>query len=337
MQPGKREPSIRDVALLAGVLRQTVSRVLNHAPNVSEHARRRVERAMEVLHYRPNPAARALRSQRTGVIGVLVTTRSLFTIVDGLSILEREFRRAGYRILVTSISSAAREDAGEALDLLSAANVDALVVTATQRWPGELARTLRPGMPVVVLQPGMTAEDGVSSVGIDLAAGVGQVVEHLVAQGYRDLEHVAAPVDFVTSRARIDAWAHELERRGLSSRPIRMAGQLPEDGYRAGQEMVAEGLPEAVFAYNDAVAIGLIRALHEAGHKVPDDVAVVGVDDFFSVGHHIPSLTTLRQPLEEMAAIAAALTLEGLAGGTPRTVSVVPQLIVRESSRGRPA
>lgn len=336
MPAAKREPSIQDVALLADVSRQTVSRVLNNAPNVSAHARTRVERAIAILQYRPNPAARALRTQRSGVIGVLVTTRSIFVAGDGLSVLEGELRSHGHRLLVVSMSTTSRDDARACLDQLSAANVDGLIVAATQRWAGELARDALPGRPVVVIQPGITADDGVSSVGVDLAAGVRQMVAHLVEQGYRDLEHVAAPLEYVTSRARVEAWTSELQRRGLSVRPVRMAGQLPEDGFRAAQEMLADGLPEAVFAYNDVVAVGVIRALHDAGIHVPVDVAVAGVDDMIGGAYLVPSLTTLRQPLEQMAHEAAVLLLEGLDGAAARTVLVAPELIVRESTRMRP-
>lgn len=331
MQERDRQPSIRDVALLANVSRQTVSRVLNQAASVSEHTRDRVERAMKILKYRPNPAARALRSQRTGVVGVLIASNSLF-VIEGLPRLEQYLRKAGYRVLITGTASTDRDEVGASLDLLSAADVDGLIVTANDRWTAQLVRSFSPGRPVVVVQPEIQPEDGISSVAIDLAAGVREVVAHLVEQGYRRLQHLAGPAEYVTSRIRVDAWTREIELRGLEKLPVLTGGQLHENGYQSGVDMLQGGVPEAVFTFNDAVALGLCRALTDAGLSVPGDVAIVGVDDMFGGAYVRPSLTTLRQPMGEMAQLAAAILLEAIAGAEPQVVSVAPQLIVRESS-----
>jgi DNA-binding LacI/PurR family transcriptional regulator len=149
-------------------------------------------------------------------------------------------------------------------------------------------------MPVVALQPGISIEDGISSVAIDFDAGVAAVVEHLVGRGARRLVHVPGPQNLSTVQARITAWSRELTRRGLAAvvaQPVPMTGP---GGYDAGTRMLEEGVPDAVFAVNDLVALGIIRALTEHGIRVPDDVAVVGVDDWSGASYTSP---TLVQPL----------------------------------------
>ncbi|HET7723127.1 MAG TPA: LacI family DNA-binding transcriptional regulator [Propionibacteriaceae bacterium] len=330
----RRIPSIRDVAAMADVSHQTVSRVLNDPDRVSPPTRARVERAIDVLGFRPNVAARALRSHHSRVVGVLVASSSLFVAMDGLSALELELRRHGFRLLVAGVQGGDFAAMSRSVEPLLAYGVDALVVGANERSAGDLARELARRMPVVALQPGISVDDGLSSVAIDFDTGVAAVVEHLVAGGARRPVHVPGPQNLSTVQARITAWNREVTRRGLAAtvaQPVLMTGQ---GGYDAGRRLIDEGLPDAVFAVNDLVALGLIRAFTEHGIRVPEDVAVVGVDDWPGGEHTTPSLSTLSQRFEELGEVGASLVVEAMSGAPPRTARIAPRLIVRESSAG---
>jgi DNA-binding LacI/PurR family transcriptional regulator len=328
----RKIPSIRDVAAMAEVSHQTVSRVLNEPGRVSPVTRARVERAIEVLGFRPNVAARALRSQHSRVVGVLVASSSLFVAMEGLSILELALRERGFRLLIAGVQGVDFASMSQSVEPLLAYGVDALVVAANERSAGDLARQLARRMPVVALQPGISVDDGLSSVAIDFDAGIAAVVEHLLARGARRLLHVPGPQNLSTVHARITAWNREVTRRGLPAavaQPVPMTGQ---GGYDAALRMIEDGVPDAVFAVNDLVALGIIRALSERGIRVPDEVAVVGVDDWPGGAQTTPSLSTLAQRFDELGEVAASLAVDAIAGLPPRTERIAPRLIVRESS-----
>ncbi len=327
-------PSIRDVARLAGVSHQTVSRVLNNPAAVAASTRMRVDRAIAQLGYRPNVAARALKTHRSQLVGVLVARNSLFVAQDGLSRLEMTLRDRGMRVLMSGLAGSSRSDARHSVAPLLAQGVDAVVIAANEAGARELAYELAGAYPVVVLTPGVTAEAGLSSAAIDLEAGVKDVVAHLVDRGDRLLRHIAGPPTYTTTAARATAWIHELNHRELPVRPIVNVVNTAQGGYDAARAILDHDVPDAIFCFNDLVAIGAIRALQERGLRVPHDVAVVGVDDMPGADHVLPSLTTLRQPLQDLGEVGATLLLELLAGQPARSALIAPELVVRESSAG---
>ena len=329
----RKIPSIRDVAAMAEVSYQTVSRVLNDPDRVAPVRRERVERAIDVLGFRPNVAARALRSRRSRVVGALVPSGSLFVAMDGLSTLELALRTRGLRLLIAGVQGGDFAAMSRSVEPLLAYGVDALVVAANERSAGDLARELARRMPVVAMQPGISVEDGLSSVAIDFDAGVRAVVEHLVGQGARRLVHLPGPQNLSTIQARISAWTREVAAQGLAPVVAQPVPMTSEDGYHAGQHLLQNGLPDAVFAVNDLVALGLIRALTERGVRVPHDVAVVGVDDWPGGAHTTPSLSTLAQRFDQLGKVGAELVAEAIEGQPPRADRITPQLIIRESSR----
>lgn len=199
-----RQSSIRDVAAMAGVSHQTVSRVLNAPDTVRPSTRRSVEAAIAKLGYRPNVAARALRSHRSRVVGVLVAANSLFVALNGLSQLEQALRARGLRLLVAGVQGEDFPAMVRSVEPLLEYGVDALLVAANERAAADLARDLGRRMPVVALQPGAGVQDGVSSVAVDFDRGVGAVVDHFVERGDRDLLHVSGPRHHTTVSSR---WA----------------------------------------------------------------------------------------------------------------------------------
>lgn len=268
------------------------------------------------------------------VVGALGASSSLFVATGGLSTLELALRRRGFRLLIAGVQGADFAAMSQSVEPLLAYGVDAIVIAANERSAGDLARELARRMPVVALQPGISVEDGLSSVAIDFDAGVASVVEHLVARGARRLLHVPGPQNLSTVQARITAWTRELTRRGLPAavaHPVPMTGQ---GGYDAAVRMIDEGVPDAVFAVNDLVALGVIRAFGERGIRVPGDVAVVGVDDWPGGAQTTPSLSTLAQRSDELGDVASDLVAAAISGAPPRAERITPRLIIRESSSG---
>ena len=328
----KASPSIRDVAHMAEVSHQTVSRYLNRPESLLPATRLRVERAISVLDWHPNPAARALKSRRSRAVGALVAGNSLFVATDGLAQLELSLRTLGLRMLMTGTHGESFAAMTEGVQPLLDFGVDALVIIANQQSAADLARQLARTLPVVAIQPGVSPDDGVSSVAVDFDAGIAAVVEHFIDRGSHAMVHVPGPQHLTTARARSDAWARELAARGLPVRHVAPVPMTTEGGYQAGVRLLTEGSPDAIFAVNDLCALGVIAALRTHSVRVPHDVAVAGMDDMMGSAFTSPSLTTLTQPFAEIGRQAATLVGQALAGEPPRTVRIHPQLIVREST-----
>ncbi len=326
---------MKDVAAMAAVSHQTVSRVLNSPHLVAPHTRRRVERAIQALGYHPNAAARALRSQRTQTVGVLVGSNSMFVAMDGLSQLEQHLRAAGLRMLVCGVQGDGYDAVAASVAPLLEYDVDALVIATNQRSAADLARELARTHAVVAMQPGVSVDDGLSSVAVDFLAAIADVVAHVVARGDRVLDFIPGPSHLTTVEARTDAWIKELGARSLPLRPLVPVPMTVAGGQSAGRRLLECGLPDAIFAVNDLTAFGVMLTLQEAGIRIPEDVAVVGMDNFFGSDLVSPSLTTLEQPWALMGATAAELVVEALAGDPIRTVRLRPELVVRASTAGR--
>lgn len=331
----QRGASIRDVAKMAGVSHQTVSRVLNAPETVGPVTRAAVQRAIEMLGYHPNVAARALKTKRSRVVGVLVMPNSLFVAQDGLNRLGAVLRARGLHVLVAGTQGPTYEDMRRSVEPLLAYGVDALVIAANEQSAGALAGELARSLAVVALQPGIDPADGVSSVHVDLVEGIRAVVDHLVDRGDRVLDMVSGPPGMSTVRLRLDGWARALPHHQLTARTVPSFPMTASGGYDAAHALAATGLPDAVLACNEWQGLGIVRAFHELGIRIPEDVAVVGIDDLMVVEHSIPSLTTLRQPYVRVSDIAAQLLLASLDGREPRCVRVAPALILRESTAGR--
>lgn len=322
--------SMRHVALRARVSVQTVSRVLNEPGKVSPDTRARVQEAIDELGYQPDMAARALRTQRSGLVGFMVHGGSRTGPSSAVARMAETARAAGFSSLVMSVSPDDPGSSQEALDALLARNVEGIVSIAAQQWAADAAVEVARHLPVVLVSS-RSGPCELSRVAIDQTHGVRQVVEHFAAQGLTRPLHVAGPLDWFDAEERRRAWVQAMDERGW---PVALVqgSFLPGSGYTVGQEIAADPLPEAILAANDFVAFGVMRALHDAGHRVPDDVAVVGIDDAITNPYTVPSLSSIRQPIEALADAALELLGDAIAGRPPRTLLIEPELVVRESS-----
>ncbi|WP_062287523.1 LacI family DNA-binding transcriptional regulator [Demequina phytophila] len=327
-----------DVARLAGVAQKTVSRVINHEPNVRDEVRARVFAAVEQAGYRPNAAARALVTQRTRTLGVVTmstTFRGPSAILAGVEAAARE---AGYSIVLTRTATGDPRAISEAMDSLVARGVDGIVILE----PAESTATIgheTPGTPVLVFEdrPGESPEW--IHVGADDAGACREAVEYLLGLGHRTVHHVAGPAGWRTSDARAEGWRAALEGARRIVPPTLAGDWTAASGYAAGVALGAQPDVTAVFCANDDMAIGLIHALESRGLSVPGDVSVVGMDDSdVSAYLHTP-LTTLAQDFDAIAREGVARLLDEVEGRAPasRREAVPVELRVRASTAPPPA
>lgn len=328
-----RNATMFDVARLAGVSHQTVSRVLNDHPNVRESTRTRVREAVAQLRYRPNVAARMMVTRRSRTLG-LVTTGSpdygpSSTVLGFISAA----RRAHYTVTISTAFDADAVSLRGAVDLLLGQQVEAIVVVASRY--GILSGTSSFEFDTPVIAVDSSALGPLPSVSIDQYAGAQIATEHLIGLGHRDIAHLAGPADSQDATERLRGWRDAMARRGLVAHPPLQGDWSPASGYRLGGEAVRSG-PRftAIFSANDQMALGCLRALREHGLTVPADVSLIGFDDIPEAEHFAPPLTTMRQDFYQLGEDIMALVLSTLAGDKPtRGPQHVPELVVRDSTR----
>ncbi|MFE9425613.1 LacI family DNA-binding transcriptional regulator [Kitasatospora sp. NPDC006697] len=323
-----------DVAKLAGVSHQTVSRVLNGAPHVRPDTRERVLAAIRELDYRPNSAARALVTRRSQTLGVVSFDSTLYGPASMLDGLERAARSAGYFVSVASLRSLDTRSVQEAVDRLRDQGVEGVVVIAPQTSATSAVARLSSSVPVVAVGSGAQAR--VPMVSVDNRAGAEAATRHLLDLGHRTVHHLAGPAGWMESEDRQAGWRATLEAAGAEVPKAETGDWSARSGYEAGLRIArAEGVT-AVFCANDHMALGLLRAFHEAGRSIPGDISVVGFDDIPEAAYFTPPLTTLRQDFGELGRRALELLVAELTVGravrTPAEVRISPETVLRRST-----
>jgi DNA-binding LacI/PurR family transcriptional regulator len=332
-----RPPSMADVAARAGVSHQTVSRVLNAHAYVRPETRARVQAAIEELGYRPNRAARALATSRTKTVGVLVTNATFFGPASTVFAIEAAARAEGYFVSIGSLPAYDPETVRAALDQLIDQGVEGILVVVPQREVMELVDLVAPITPVVAVAARSDIPVGsrIRYVEVDQAHGGALATRHLIDLGHRRIVHVAGPAGWYDADERAGAFTRTMQHAGLEPRLIPAGGWSAAAGYDVGRvlaEEVTAGGPTAVFAANDTLAMGLLRAFWEAGLRVPDDVSLVGFDDIDGSEFLVPSLTTVRQPFDEIGRAATHALLGAEAHAAQVAVVIPPTLVVRDST-----
>lgn len=336
----RRAPSMADVAELAGVSHQTVSRVLNDHPNVRPETAERVRDAIARLGYRRNSAARALVTRRSATIGVLTTSSALYGPTSTVVALEEAARERGYFVSLASVHTFEAERLLDALDHFMVQGVDGIVVIAPQDDVATAVEGVRTDLPVVMIA---ALDDdhlrpGTVSVAVDQRLGGRLVTDHLLDLGHRDVLHLAGPADWFDARERERGWSEALRDREVEPGPVVRCDWSAQAGYDAGQR-IADGVragdgPTAVFAANDQLALGVLRALWERGVRVPDDVSVAGFDDIAGAAFFVPSLTTVSQPFAAVGRQALTALTEAIGGAAVGARLIEPTLVVRASTAG---
>ncbi|WP_335979179.1 MULTISPECIES: LacI family DNA-binding transcriptional regulator [Streptomycetaceae] len=340
----RRAPTMADVAQLAGVSHQTVSRVLSNHPNVRETTRADVQRAIEELGYRRNSSARALVTRRTLTLGVVACNPTLFGPSSTLFGLEEAAREEGYMVSTVTLRRYTAAALREAIDHLSDWGVEGIVVIVPHRDAVSALAELKLPFPVVTVEGGHSLP--IPGVSVDQQLGARLVTSHLLAAGHRTVWHVAGPPSWFEAEARAVGWRTTLEEAGAEVPEPLIGDWTPLCGYRAGQELAgrvvargarpgATGL-SAVFVANDQMALGVLRAFREAGLSVPGQVAIAGFDDIPEAEYFAPPLTTVRQDFAAVGQASIRLLISRLEAGSTgdddERVVIEPRLIVRRSS-----
>jgi DNA-binding LacI/PurR family transcriptional regulator len=332
-----RDPAMTDVARLAGVSHQTVSRVLNEHPNVREQTRMRVRAAIAELGYRPNRAARALVTGRSQLIGVVTQNSTLYGPASLLAAFEQAAVEAGFAVSVGSVSTLDRHSIAAAVERHLDHRVAGVVVIAPVASANEALEHMPAGVPLVTVD-GDPQRSG-ALVTVDQAAGARDATQCLLDAGHRTVWHVSGPDGWFDSAGRIDGWRRTLRQAGAEIPPVMAADWSAASGYRAGQMLARMPEVTAVFAANDHLALGILRALSERGRRVPEEVSVVGFDDVPEAAYFIPPLTTVRPDFDAVAKASLALLLEQIRSGQPTTgrQTIAPTLVTRDSVAPPPA
>ncbi len=330
-----RAPVMADVARVAGVSHQTVSRVVNGASNIRPETRERVQRAIEKLGYRPNTVARALVSGRSDTIGIIGTEAQLFGPNSIHRTVEEAARAAGLFASSVSLPEVTTAALDAAIEHLRRHSVEGIVMIAARDEGLEVARSHRSDLPLVVVEGDLSQARW--TVGVDQTQGARLAVQHLLSLGHRTIAHIAGPLNWTEARARRDGWLSELAESGAEPGGLLFGDWSAESGYAAGRRVTEDPSVTAVFAGNDQMAVGLLLALHEAGVRVPDDLSVVGFDDIPEAAYLIPPLTTIRQDFPAVGRAAIEVLLSAIAGHDDAELPglIAPELVVRRSTAPR--
>jgi len=335
---GQRPAVMTDVAKLAGVSHQTVSRVLHDSPHVRRGTRERVLAAIRQLDYRPNTVAQALVTGRSRSLGVVSFDTTLYGPASTLVGVEEAAHDRGYAVSIASLRSLNRASVVGAVQRLRDQGVDGVVVIAPQRAAVDALLHLPPEVPVVAVEAG--PDESFPVVAVDQLAGAAAATRHLLELGHRNIWHIAGPEDWLEAEQRIEGWRSALRAAGAAEPPLFRGDWSARSGYDIGEHLLAEGGVTAVFVANDQMALGLLRRLHEAGRETPGEISVVGFDDIPEAAYFTPPLTTVRQDFAEVGRSCLHLLLgqiESRMRSWTRVV-VAPELVVRGSTtaaRGR--
>lgn len=328
--------TIREVAESAGVSYATVSHVINNTRFVTQETRERVLAAMAALNYRPNALARSLRQGKTNTIGlVLPDSANPFFAEISRSIEDEAFKR-GYSVFLCNTELDTRRELFY-VDVLSNKQVDGIIFVAAGDQPDSLDYLLRENMPVVMIDRNLP-NVLVDVVLTDHQLGGYLATRHLIELGHQRIACIAGPSSITPSAERITGYEKALEEAGLPcDENLIIRGdyhaQSGMDVTNAILNMTPR--PTAIFALNDLMALGALRAASEAGYSVPKDLAIVGYDDLELSRFTSPPLTTISQPKKEISAQAVNLLVQRMSGKSqsPRRVVLPPELIVRRSTQ----
>jgi DNA-binding LacI/PurR family transcriptional regulator len=327
----ERPPNLMEVAAVAGVSHQTVSRVLNNSPSVARDTRAKVLAAIEQLGYRRNHAARTLITRRSGRIGMISAhlefhgPRSLATAV------QEAVYKAGYEFSLVGISALTRESFKGAFDRMRDDDVEGLVVALPHVLAVELMPSRRVLLPTVIVQ-GVEAGQ-VMAAGIDQELGAAKATRHLLDLGHRRIVHVSGQLEWVEAQQRIAGWRRAHDERNLLPGQLIQGDWSAASGFEAGLRIALDEEVTAVFAANDAMALGVLHAMHSAGRSVPDSISVVGFDDSPEAALFWPALTTVNQDFAQQGRNAVDLTMRALAGErAPKVDLIQPALNLRAST-----
>jgi LacI family transcriptional regulator len=329
--------TMEQIAKLSGVSRSTVSRVINNHPNVKPHVRQRVMEVIAETGFHPNPAARSLASQRSGIIGLVIprAVQSLFTDPYYPRLMQGVAQACNANDYTLSLFLFHTEDEEQKLypRVLRTRLMDGLIVSASQIGDPLIPQLINNGVPFVMVGRPHDSPS-VSFVNVDNAAGVYTATSHLIRLGYKRIATITGPLNTTVGLDRRQGYLDALNDRNRSiDERLIVEGDFTELGGYAAMQRLIPHQPDVVFVASDTMAFGALRALREAGLSVPENVAVVGFDDLPTSALAAPPLTTIRQPIRRVGAQAVETLIDILTNGPepPRRIILSTELIIRSS------
>jgi DNA-binding LacI/PurR family transcriptional regulator len=332
--------TLSDVAKKAGVSKKTVSRVLNNEPNVAEKTFKKVQSAIDELNYVPNASARRLSTGKARTIGVIVGWPIYFHYISKM--IEYAFKeslRYGYSLSLFSIHE---HDVEHIVDAYHSKQVDGFILDTPSSMDQHLYASLKSiHAPYVVINPSNKKEHlQASIIEINDMESTRKITEYLISLGHRNIGYVSANIHIVQQVNRIEGYKQALQQTGIPFREEYTLSEaritLPLMGVDQGKQLM-EKYPEitAIIAGNDDIALGIYRAAWQKGLKVPDDISVVGFDDNYYTGMSAPPLTTIHQPVDEMASHAVQLLIRQIEepNSQPLHKILSTELVIRESCK----
>jgi len=335
--------TIKEVASVAGVSTQTVSRVINERPDVSPETRKKVKEVIKQLSYQPSALARSLISQRSFTLGVVTAGLKYIGPSRTLSGITAAAEDSGYSLLLKELPSFHTEDMTPIFQAFLSRHVDGIIwavpeIGENRRWVNDPPVNIE--VPLVYLT--MATQKNLSIVSVDNYRGGRMAMTHLLEQGYRKIGHISGPMDWWESRQRLDAWRDVLTESALGvCDDYWVEGNWSSASGALAIEKLYDQYPDldAVFVANDQMALSALRFFWEKKIRVPEDVGIVGFDNITESAFFSPSLTTIQQDQFDVARIAVTEIIkiiesgrQGLSPVKGKSVILSPSLVVRQSS-----
>lgn len=295
MKTSQRAKTLHDVAQHSGVSYQTVSRVVNNHPSVSEETRKRVLKSIQELKYRPNRAARSLVTNRSDTIAIISFGTTFYGPGQMLSNITQQAKKRGYRVSPSAVEQLGREDVKAALDNLHEHLIDGIIIIAPiisdfTREIHELVGS------IPFIQIDTKPQPGQASVGIDQGYGSKLAVEHLIRLGHRKIAEITGPMNWYDAIMRHQSWENTMKQHDLPHHMVVEGRWTAQSGYEGVQSLLNKGTDfSGLVVANDQMALGAMAALNEHGCRIPEDVSVVGFDDIPESAFFLPALTTVHQ------------------------------------------
>ena len=332
-----KRPTINDIAKRAGLSKASVSRALNGKQDVDPQTRQRVLKLATQLGYVPSASARALSNGRSNCLGLLVPTLTWPWILEVLRGVAEEIEPSGYSLILYTTAGGEDSEREFMSQVVPAGAVDGLALVIPLGMLEYIEQLAKGGLPIVVVDDRGHYPD-LPTVATTNVEGGRSATRHLIEQGRRRIAMLNGPHDFGCNRDRLKGYESALEDAGLPADPRHVVdSDFKESGGASAMAELLSADPrlDAVFAANDLMAFGAMRALRNAGRRIPEDVAVVGFDDLPASAMTHPPLTTVRQPLYEMGRTAASMVMAAVRGESiAKRVELPTSLVIRDSSVG---
>jgi DNA-binding LacI/PurR family transcriptional regulator len=331
-----KKATLKSVAALSGVSYQTVSRVINGMPDVSDSTRRRVKRAMRKLGFRPNMSARQLRSRRSTTVGFVTFATGYYGPSNVLASSEQCVKELGLSFMFRGIVEESIDEIRRAVDDLCGQQVCGILIHLPLQVDLHDLQDICQNVPLVAVDSDFGFKT--ASVLIDNELGSRIATKHLIDLDHKKIAYVQGPPGWRASKQRYVGWHEELKAARLEPGPLVQGDWSAGSGYGAAKSLLAQswGKFTALVAANDQMALGAIRAFQESGLRIPEDISIVGFDDVPEAAFFGPPLSTIKQDFAALGKLSAHCLVEQLKGVENGIVTIQPTFIERKSTRAIP-